>query len=73
MLQHQAAKKHRHVNNPLPLDRPTPTFEQASDVMRRCPRMMIGSSGVKVISSTTNLQDEVFKRAVEGLIRICFP
>jgi len=35
--------------------------------------MMIGSSGVKVISSTTNLQDEVFKRAVEGLIRICFP
>jgi hypothetical protein len=28
---------------------------------------------VKVISSTTDLQDAVFKNAVQGLVKICFP
>jgi hypothetical protein len=28
---------------------------------------------VKVISTTTNLQDDVFKNAVQGLVKICFP
>jgi len=28
---------------------------------------------VKVISSTTNLQDDVFEKAVQGLVKICFP